>query len=573
MSASKKKKKGGLVKRLLRNLFLLLLLAAVAFFAYIWFTPVSERDIWDFVPEKSVFVIEADDPIENWKSLSKTPMWKHVKKNDLFADIEGDANFLDTLINDNEKLFDLISGKKLLIAAQMTQAEDYDFVYLMDLKKSAKVAFFMDIFKPILSAAGYPMTKEELAGKRVYTINDGSDDILLAFQDNALIISYSKKLLLGVLEQQKTPFYSRSSHFIPIREGAYHEENSESIAKVHLNFDQLDEYMGVFMDEISGSVVDMSTSLGYTSFDIKVDDDFLELTGLVSADTSVKSLASVLLRQNRSDILAPKILPTNTSFLLTIDYHDFDFFYESITELMAENEGFKEFEKTKNTVGKFLGLDKNERKKERAKRKGKDKDYFDWLGNEIALAMVPVDENGKHAYVGMFHTPDYANAVHDLGKIARQIKRRSPVRFKDYEYRGKEISWLAMKGFFRLFMGKLFKQFDKPKYVVLDEFVVFSNDTTAIHRVIDAEIADEALYGEENYRRIQRKFSDRSNYFIYANTRKLYPHLPSLLDAGAARDLRKNRKYIESFPFMGMQLTSDEQHFEAEIFLEFDKVD
>lgn len=559
-------------KRLLRNLFLVLLLAAVAFFAYIWFTPMSERDVWDFVPEDAVFVLEADDPIENWEDLSSTPMWKHIKKNELFADIEGDANFLDTLISDNKKLFNLISGKKLLLVAQMTQAEDYDFVYLMDLQKGAKVSFFMDIFKPVLSAAGYPMTKQELAGETIYAINDGSDDILLGFQDNVLIASYSKKLLLGVLEQQKKPFYSRNSEFIPIRKGAYKQENRSSIAKVHLNFDQLDEYMGVFMDEVSGSVMDLSTSLGYTSFDIKVDDDFIELSGMVSADTSVKSLSTVLLRQKRSDVLAPKVLPTNTSFVLTIDYHDFDYFYESISELMQEEEGYKDFEKTKNTIGKLLGVDKSDKKKERAEKRGKDKDYFDWLGQEIALAMVPTNEDGsKQAYVCLIHTPDYANAFHDLEKIARQVRRRTPVKFKDYEYRGKNIRYLAMKGFFRLFMGKLFKQFDQPKYVVLDEFVVFSNDTTGIHRIIDASLADEALYGEENYRRVSRKFNDRSNYFIYANTRSLYPHLPSLLDAESARDLRKNKNYILSFPYMGMQLTSDDERFDAEIYLEFDK--
>lgn len=569
-----KKSAGKKFRRLLRNLFLILLLAAVAFFAYIWFSPMSERDVWDFVPEDAVFILEADDPIENWKSMSSTPMWKHIKKNELFADIEGDANFLDTLINDNEKLFKLISGKKLLIVAQMTQAEDYDFTYLIDLKKGAKVSFFMDIFKPILSAAGYPMTKEELAGQTVYSIDDGSDKILLGFQDNVLIASYSKKLLLGVLEQQKKPFYSRSNQFVPIRKGAYRAENSESIAKLHVNFDQVDEYMGVFMDEVSGSVVDMSTSLGYTSFDIKMAEDYVELTGLVSADTSVQSLASVLLRQNRSDIMAPKVLPPNTSFLLTIDYHDFDYFYESISELLKEEEGYKDFEKTKNTVGKLLGVDKNDRKKRRAEKKGKDKDYFDWLGNEIAIAMLPINESGSNqAYVGLFHTPDYANAVHDLEKIARQIRRRTPVRFKDYDYRGKEIKYLAMKGFFRLFMGKLFKQFDKPKYTVLENFVVFSNDTTAIHRIIDSNMADEALYGEENYRRVSRKFSDRSNYFLYVNTRSIYPHLPSLLDGESARDLRKNKKYIMSFPFMGMQLTADDEEFETEIYLEFDKQD
>ena len=154
---NKAKKKRGPVRKALRYLFLTLLVAAIGFFLYIWFSPTGERDPWEFVPQDAVFVIEADDPIENWEDLSGTDVWKHLKKNELFADIEGDANFLDTLIQDNRKLFKLISEKKLLIAAQMTRAEDYDFIYLMDLEQGAKVTFFMEIFKPIISAAGFPM--------------------------------------------------------------------------------------------------------------------------------------------------------------------------------------------------------------------------------------------------------------------------------------------------------------------------------------------------------------------------------------------------------------------------------
>lgn len=573
MNKKADKKKASAGKKVWRGFKYLLLagvVAGAAFIVYVLFQDTPERDVWDFVPEKSVFVVEADDPIENWKSLSKTPMWKHLKKNELFADIEGDANFLDTLIHDNEAIFDLMAGKKVLICAQMTKSDDYDFTYLVDLEKASKVTNFIPIFKPIMKGVGYPLIDAELGGRDIYKINDGADDIYMAFIDNILAMSYSTKLLLGVIEQEKKPFYSKNTTFIEVRDGAYDEANRNSIGKVHLNFDQLDEYMSVFMDEVSGSLVDLSTSMQYSSMDLKVDDDFVEMVGPVSIDTGNMTLATVLLQQDRGEIRAPLALPTNTSFLLSIDYGNFEDFYGSIGEIMKDDADYNDFEKTKNSIGKLLGVNASDRKKKRAEKKGKDRDYFDWLGSEIALAMIPhEDKPNEQAYVTLFHTPDYANAFHDLNAIAKKIRRRTPVKFKDYEYRGKEIRWLAMKGFFKLFLGRLFKQFDKPKFTILDDFVVFSNDTTAIHRIIDASMADETLYGEENYRRINRNFSDESNYFIYINTARLYPHLPSLLDAESARDLRKNKKYVTCFSFAAMQLTSDDEAFDTEIYLEY----
>ncbi len=570
---TKAKKKRGPVRKALRYLFLGLLLAAVAFFAYIWFSPTGERDPWEFVPEDAVFVIEADDPIENWEDLSGTDVWKHLKKNELFADIEGDANYLDTLIQDNKKLFNLISEKKLLIVAQMTRAEDYDFIYLMDLEQGAKVTFFMEIFKPILSAAGYPMKNEDFGGGQDgYSINDGTDDIFMAFVENILVASYSKKLLLNGIASGKKPTYSKNKTFQKARDGAYDEGNRSSIGKAHLNFDQLDEYMTVFMDEVTGTVLDLSKTLSYASFDIKTEDEFIQLEGYVAPDTADVSLATVLLDQKAGEIRASKILPANTSFLLTIDYDDFNYFYGSIADLMGENEGYQEFEKTKNKIGNLLGVNKNEKKRDRANRRGKDKDYWDWLGQEIALATLPVNETGsKQAYLALIHTDDYANAFHDLGEIAKKIRRRTPVKFKDYEYRGKEIKYLAMGGFFRLFLGKLFKQFDKPKYVILDEYVVFSNDTSAIHRVIDSDIRDEALYGDENYRRVTKEFDDESNFFVYINSKELYPFLPTMVDDETGRDIRKNKEIITAFPFLGLQLTNDNGMFETQLYLEFKK--
>ena len=572
---NKAKKKRGPVRKALRFLLFTLLLASIAFFLYLWLWPSGDRDPWDFVPEDAVFVIEADDPIENWKDLSDTDVWKHLKKNELMADIEGDANYLDTLIDDNGILFDVINERKLLIVAQMTRADDYDFIYLMNLRGGEKVmnTFFIGILKPIMKAAGYPMQNVDFGNDiKGYSINDGEDDIYLSLQENILVSSYSKKLLISSVNQGKKPFYTKNKNFQSVRDGAYDEANRSSIGKAHLNFDQLDEYMNVFMDEVTGTVIDLSKSLSYGSFDIKMDDEFAQLEGIVSPDTSEISLATVLLDQETSEIKASKILPNNTSFLLTIDYDDFDYFYQSIADLMGENEGYQEFEKTKNRIGNLLGVNKNEKKRNRAERKGKDKDYWDWLGQEIALATLPVNETGsKQAYLALIHTDDYANAVHDLEAIAKKVRRRTPVKFKDYEYRGKDIRYLALKGFFRLFLGKLFKQFDKPKYAILDEFVVFSNDTTAIHRVIDAEIKEEALYGEENYRRISKEFDDESNFFIYMNSKELYPFLPSMVDDETARDIRKNKQFITSFPYIGLQLTNDNGLFETQLYMEFQK--
>lgn len=566
------KRKGRFFRRLLRSILLFIVVLAGAGAVY-WFWPMSEYEIYDFVPEDACYIIEADDPIENWKDLSKTPMWRHLKTNELMADIEGDANYLDTLIMDNEKLFSLVAGKKLLIVSMMYKADDYDFIYLMDLKKGAKAGIFLDLFKGIITRAGYPVSKKEMAGQKIYAIGEGKDEVLLGFKGNILISSYSDVLMLKALKSPENPFYTRNGRFQSMRSMAYDRENGESLAKVHVNFDQLDEMMSVYMDAIPPTVISMSEIIDYASFDLKMEEESAALEGSLNIDDSIPSLLTVMKNIERGEIRSHNILPRYTSFMLAIDFHDFDYFYEQIALLMNEDDGFKEYEKTQDKVAGLLGVKRDSKKIERKKRRGKDVDFFDWIGQEIGLAMIPVNQTGtKQSYVAMFHSPDKANAEHDLNAIEKKLKNRSPVRFEEYEYQGRAVKYLMLKGFFKLFMGKLFEKFDKPKYAILDEFVIFSNDTTALHRMID--VADGRLANlpmDSDYRKFYNHFEPNSNYYLYVNMPKIFPFLPTMLDRESARDLRKNEELITRFRNVGLQLLSEDDHFEASLYIDFQK--
>jgi Protein of unknown function (DUF3352) len=175
----------------------------------------------------------------------------------------------------------------------------------------------------------------------------------------------------------------------------------------------------------------------------------------------------------------------------------------------------------------------------------------------------------KHTW-RCFIPPDKENTIHDLKTIEKKIKNRTPVKFEAYEYLGHEIAYLEMKGFFKLFWGKMFNKFDKPKYAILDEFVVFSNDTTALHRVIDvAHGSQPNLPNSPGFRQFFQRFEANSNYFVYMNGPQIYPFLPSFADGETANSIQKNRRFITCFPHGGLQLTADDGVFDSKLYLEF----
>lgn len=571
MSTTPPKKKRSLLFRLFKWLFILSLLGAAGLAGYVYFLKLDQHDIYEYVAKDAIFIVEADDPIENWKSLSKTKIWRHMKKNDLFADIEEDCNYLDTLIRDNERIFDLVSGKRLLVVAQMISETDYDFVYLMDLEQGGKIAEFMDIFNGVLNTFDLQMNKKEIAGQKGYGIGEGADEVMLVFQGNILLAGYSEKLLVNALNQAKEPYYNNQEEFQACWKRAKRTKNGESLAMVHLNFSQLDEYLATFMGEVTGTVKGLSQNLNYASFDLKMHDEYAEMSGNTTVDLDKPSLPNVLSTMPDAEIRCINVLPANTSFFMAIDFADFDQFYDQIATVMKDDDGYDDYEKYKKQTGDLLGVSKSDRKVDRKKKHGKDVDYFDWIGQEIAMCLVPVNETGtQQAYVAMFHSPDKENTVHDLKSIEKKIRSRTPVKFEQYDYLGHEVSYLEMKGFFKLFLGKLFNKFDKPKYTILDDYVVFSNDTTAIHRIIEVAHGSRAnLPMTPGFRSFFQRFEANSNCFIYLNGPQIYPFLPSFADASTSADIQKNRRFITCFPHGGLQLIANDGVFESKLYFEF----
>jgi len=387
-----------------------------------------------------------------------------------------------------------------------------------------------------------------------------------------MLASFSQKLLLNGLNASKENSWAKNQHFVTLREDAYRLGSSASLVKMHLNMSQLDDFMRVYMDDLT-TVQSISKMLDFTAVDFKMKDEFAEMAGYVSVDTNKASMANVLLEVEAGEVRAQNVLPYSTSFFMTLDFDDFQAYYEKIAFIMKDDPGFNEYEDTQKTIGKLLGVYKSDRQKERKKKRGKDVDYFDWIGQEIALALLPADSSGvQQSYVALFHIPDRDNAVHDLEAIEKKVRSRTPVKFEAYEYKGRTVSYLAMKGFFKLFFGKLFNKFDQPKYSILDEFVVFSNDTLAIHHIVDVVNGDKPnLPNDPAFRSFFKKFDSESNYFIYLNSHNLYPFLPTLASQETAARIIKNEEFITCFPRAGVQLSAEDGRYKAMMHLEFDE--
>lgn len=544
------------MKKFLKWTFLLLFIGAAGFLGWLYFSGIAQHDPYGFIPQDAIYIVESSEPIENWKDFSNTSIWKHLKKNKVFADIESNCDYLDSLIHDNEQIMDLIGERPVLVSAHMKGNTDYDFLYVVDLKKGAKITFFKDILLEALGATSWDVDKEAYKGEEILTLTDSEepeDPLFLGFKDNILLCSYTKQFIGNAFDQAEHPYFDSLTTFRDIHQHT----GEDGLCRMYLNYDALKPYLGLYMEDPS-SGTDLAQLFRFTGMAVKATDENITMEGYSSVVKDAPTLVNGLLTVDAEDRVCESILPSNTSFYMNFSFENFHAWISGIEQYMQQDSGaWADYQKQRKFIEKFLKI-------------SLDEDFLNHIGNSITLGLLPLDEEGyQSSYFAAFHLGNVDGATAGLEHIAEQIRKRTPVKFEDQPYQEYTIKSLEMKGFFRAFLGKLFDRFDKPKFVILRDYVIFSNETTTLEKFIDAASNKDRLGGPK-YDAFMKLFPDDASITLYARMDGLYHTMIGLGDAETKQSLFNNKKYITCFPQVAMTFKEDDGRFRTRLSASFE---
>lgn len=549
------------MKRFLRTLLFLIILAVAAVAGYLFIENDREsKALLEFVPHDFVYLVESDEPVKDWQDLSSTEVWQYIKGNEFFADITESADYLDSLLQENQTLVDFVELGNMVISAHMISREDYEFIVLVDLKGKGRTLAKVDpLFTKLLESLEYQVTKDDYFAFKIYDLYDpvAKEHMYLSFVKNVLVFSYDKKLLQEAITQSEQPSIMEQPDFATIRS----QTNHSKLYNLYLNFATFEDLVGAYTSETPESLQGLDSILTYAGFDFGMRDDELTLDGYLLPMDSMPSYFSVFNDVGQGSMGMKEVLPISTASYQSIGFDDFADFWDRFMGHMAASdpEGHKDMDKSVKRVEKLLKIDFK-------------RDFFAWMTEEVGSAIVPLDESGKeYAYYAFLHFDDQADAKERLDYVMERVKKRTPAKFKTVNYRGFEINYLALKGFFKLFFKKLFNKIETPHFTYIDDYVVFSNDTTSLQFLIESYLSGQTLNQDVPYDRYMDHFQRKSNIFTYTRNQYFYPYLGNTLDAAARRDLRANKNYLLSFPFFGMQIYPGGGMYEVNINADFEK--
>ncbi len=546
-------------KRILYG-FLALFALYLCYLAYIFLlSPKTNLQSIYLIPKDAVFIVESEQPVESWKKVSESDAWHHLRKNDYFSELTESIQKVDTVFNNNHKLFEFFDGRSLFISVHMISPKDYGIFYVLDLKRIAKLQLLKTYLNTLLND-DYVMSKRTYHNHEILEVHDreSKETMYLAFIKNQLVASYTHTLVEASIDQYQEPVLGRNLNFIEVNQKVGHED----LFRMYVQYHYFDDYVKRFTDTPSDWVRRVSENFLFSGFYFDLDkNSTLMANGFTNISGTNEYYLEALQKSGTAERTIPTIVPKRTALYISYGFDSFSEFYKNFEKVQQNDpQQFESYQNGIEKVEKFLKIDVKE-------------NFVSWIDDEIAVLQIQSRiSKGKNDMALVLKANDAEKARANLDFVLEQIRRKTPVKFKTVEYKKYEINFLSIKGFFKMLLGGRFDEFDKPYFTQIDEFVIFSDNPNTLKSIIDDALEGETLATSKEFRDFDDKFESESTVFIYSNVPLFFDNMYALADAPTQQKMLKNKDFIICFPQFGLQLTPEDDLFESRLVINYQDV-
>lgn len=516
------------------------------------------------VPGDAIFVATTSDLSKAWNTLSKSNFWKYLITTEYFADLNEDIELVDGFLKDSKLADKLLNGRELVMAGLDNKAGSWDLVYLIDLQEFSK--YFDDLsssFKLLsdykVSTNKYSQGGEDPKDFLVFTLTEKADpsfNIFLTLADNILVVSLDKKMLYRVLDDFGQDCWTDNAKFQEVSG----EFNSNNMVKLFINYKTVDKLYSMYSTDPSEGMDMITQSLVYSVMGLELYDDEIVLNGNTCLD-SVYSYLRAFSNVGTGKTKAYSILSDQTAVYLSLQFNDFGKFYDELTAEYARGnkKDWDDMQKLMKTTEKLLGFSIKD-------------DFLGWIGSEITIAKLrPLSEKSRDIDAAIIiGTNNINDAKAHLSNMFDHIQKRTPIKFRLEPYRNFDIKYLDINGFFKMFLGKLFAQIEKPYYTYIEDFVVFANSPEVLHQIIDDYLMGRTMSRSVKFENFKDGFDNKSNLTVFIQTPKMYETLLKYAPADMQKDIENNREIINSFARFGFQLANNGGQFKSKLAIQYD---
>lgn len=534
-----------IVKRTLITAGLALAVYMVYSIVYLFISP--DRNIQQIylVPEDAAFIIQSSAPIEDWEKFSGSETWQCLRKAKSFEEVAKSVEKLDSVVKSNKVLLSLVGQRDLLISLHKTRATDWDFLLIVDMQKASKMDLLKDQVETVLAMSGFTVTNRMHNGINILEMRDPDtrDVFYTAFVDNHLVGSYTSGLVESAINSRNKPKIGLDQSFIETEKLV----SGKGLVRVFINYARIPQFMSIYLGARNEYVDLFSNSMNFAGLYLNMDKDRMEVKGYTLKKDLVDPYITALLNSGKHKMKAHEILSGRTALYTNIGFDSPVTFVKELENALSVHDKllYDSYQSSRKKIESLFGISLEE-------------NFLSWMSGEFAITQSEPGLLGHDPEVILaIRAKSIKDARKNMEFIEKKIKRRSPVKIKSVNYKDFEINYVEMKGFFRLFFGKLFDKFEKPYYTYVDDYVVFSNKPASLLSFVEDYEQKNLLKNNAGFKDAYSYMKSSSTIFLYTDMHKFYSQLKPMMNPATWNEIQSNKDILYSFPYWTMQVIGD----------------
>lgn len=545
VAPEKKKDTRKIVKRTLAVAGLALVVYIVYSIVYLFISP--DRNIQQIylVPDDAAFIIQSSAPVEDWEKFSGSETWQCLKSAKSFKEVGNSVEVLDSVVKSNKILLSLVGERDMLISLHKTRAADWDFLIVLDMQKASKMDLLKDQVETILVMSGFKVTNRMHNDTNILEMRspDTRDIFYIAFVDNHLVASYTSRLVESAIDSRNKPQIGLDDSFIETEKLV----SGKGLVRVFINYARLPQFMTIYLGEKNEYVDMFSRSMNFAGLFFNTDDKRIEVKGYTLRKDSVDPYMTALLNSGKHKMKAHEILSGRTALYTNIGFDNPMTFMKELENSLSvhDKQLYDSYQSSRKKIEGLFGISLEE-------------NFLSWMDGEFAITQSEPGLLGHEPEMILaIRAKNIKDARKNMEYIEKKVKRRSPVKIKTVSYKDFEINYVEMKGFFRLFFGKLFDKFEKPYYTYVDDYVVFSNKASSLLSFVEDYEQKNTLEDNSGFKYAFSYLKSSSTIFLYADVHKFYQQLRPMMNPATWKEIQSNKEVLYSFPYWSMQVVGD----------------
>ncbi len=268
---------------------------------------------------------------------------------------------------------------------------------------------------------------------------------------------------------------------------------------------------------------------GISSLSMNFKSDAIMFNGLSSIDTGLNNYLSIFLHQKPETNTLKKIITRNTAIVLNFTISDVKLFSKDLKLLLHRRKQLKTLENQLQNIADKTGINA-------------EKDLRKHFGKEFALIQL---SNLERIVVMKLKNGSEVNF--NLQNISTP--------YSDY------IRRMDYSNIFYYFYGDPLKEFTRPFFSVIDNYLIASNSALAVKQFYNDYVKGDFLIADSTFLNFNQYLANQSNILYFAHNKNSHFWRKKYLKKGFYPDREKDAGNLKNFYGISFQLSADKDHF------------